>query len=335
MAVPLVNFALISAVFTILFTNPCVGRFSCPTEESQALLSFKEALNVSDGILSSWVNGTDCCSKWDGISCNNFTYHVERVNLSAEQGVQSGLISGSLCNLPFLKYLILRNIGLTGTIPSCLGNISHLIYLHLKNNSLSGIVPPFICQLTNLSHIDIAFNQFRGILPSCLQNLSLLKYLSISFNQFNEKFQLAGLSSLEQLYARHFSFRENITSSELTLPSSVKILWLSHISISDTLLHNLAELKFVFLSDCVLNISATWIPQFQLGGLDITSCSIGGRIPDWLFTQYSLRGFQLVDDNIVGEIPSWIWENFAELIHLNLSRNHLHGNLTIPNRSVR
>ncbi|XP_059076581.1 receptor-like protein EIX1 [Cryptomeria japonica] len=335
MAVPLVNFALISAAFTILFTNPCVGRFNCPTHESQALLSFKEALNVSDGNLSSWVNGTDCCSKWDGISCNNFTYRVERVNLSAEQGVQSGLISGSLCNLPFLKYLILTNIGLTGTIPSCLGNISHLNYLHLKNNRLSGIVPPFICQLTNLSHIDIAFNQFRGILPSCLQNLSLLKYLSISFNQFNEKFQLAGLSSLDQLYARHFSFRENITSSELTLPSSVKILWLSHIAISDTLFHNLAELKFVFLSDCVLNISTTWIPQFQLGGLDITSCSIDGRIPDWLSAQYSLRGLQLVDDNIVEEIPSWIWQNFAELIHLNLSRNHLHGNLTIPNRSVR
>ncbi|XP_057841785.1 receptor-like protein EIX1 [Cryptomeria japonica] len=339
MAVSRTSFALISAILIILSTNPSVGRFNCLNQESQALLSFKAALNVSDGILSSWVNGSDCCSKWDGISCNNLTYHVERVNLSAytnhaEQGVQSGVISGSLCNLPFLKYLILPNIGLTGTIPSCLGNLSQLRYLDLENNSFSGIVPPVICQLSNLTYIEIAYNKLSGILPPCLQNLSLLKFMSISFNQFNERLQIAGFSSLEQLYARHFSFREHITSSELALPSSVKILWLSHITISDTLFDDLVELTFMFLSYCVLNISTSWIPQFQLGALEITSCSIGGQIPEWLLTQYSLERLRLTDDNIVGEMPSWLWENNAQLYVLNLSGNHLHGSLIIPNRSV-
>ncbi|XP_059070376.1 receptor-like protein EIX2 [Cryptomeria japonica] len=340
MAVTQINLALTTALVIILFTNPFVGRFYCPTQESRALLSFKDALNVSDGFFSSWVYGSDCCSKWDGISCNNFSYHVEWVNLSAYtnhavQGVQSGVISGSLCNLPFLKYLILNSIGLTGTIPSCLGNLSHLHYLHLKNNSLSGIFAPVICQLTNLSSLDVSYNQLSGILPPCLQNLSFLKLLDINFNQFDKSLQLAGLSSLEQLYARNFSLHEHITSSVLALPSSLKILWLSSISASDTLFHNLAGLKFLSLSYCVLDISTTWIPRFQLGGIAIRSCSVGGRIPDWLFTQYSLQGLMLVDDNIVVEIPSWLFQNNAELMHLNLSGNHFHGSLIIPDRSVR
>ncbi|XP_059070369.1 receptor-like protein EIX2 [Cryptomeria japonica] len=219
MAVATINFAFISAAFIILSSNSCNGLFNCPTEESQALLSFKTALNVTDGIFSSWVNGSDCCSMWDGISCNNLTNHVEQVNLSAytnhaEQDVQSGVIS------------------------------------------------------------------------------------------------------------------------DLALPSSVRILWLSSITVSDTLFHNLAELNYLAFSDCVPNISTTSIPKFQLAALYLSSCSIGGRIPDWLSTQYSLQGLTLVNDNIVGEIPSWLWENNPQLIQLNISGNHFNGSLIIPNRSV-
>ncbi|XP_057871178.2 receptor-like protein EIX2 [Cryptomeria japonica] len=338
MAVASIKFTFISAVLVTLFVSPCIGLLNCPTEESQALLSFKAAVNVSDGVLGSWVNGTDCCSKWNGISCNNLTNHVERVNLSdyhAEQGVQSGIMSGSFCNLPFLKYLILKNIGLTGTIPSCLGKLSHLQHLRLQKNSLSGIVPAVICQLSNVSYLDVSFNQLIGMLPSCLKNLSFLRLLALSFNKFQGSLQLSGFSSLEQLYARNFSLYNYTTSSQLALPSSVKILWLSSITISDTLFHNLADLKFLVLSHCVLNISTSWFPQFQLGGIDISSCSIGGRIPEWLFTQYSLQRLTLADDNIVGEIPSWFWENNPQLYMLNLSGNHLFGSLPIQPRSAR
>ncbi|XP_059070367.1 receptor-like protein 53 [Cryptomeria japonica] len=273
MAISPIHYAFISAFFIILFTKPCIGPFICPYQESQALLSFKEALNVSDGTLSSWVNGSDCCFRWEGISCNYFTRHVELVNLTdytnhTEQGLQKGVISSSLCNLPFVKLLILKSIGLTGNIPSCLGNLSYLQLLVLKNNSLTGIFPPAICLLTNLSYLDVSINQLGGILPPCLGNLtflrrlsvhynkltgqipislnklSLLKFLSISGNKFNDSLQLTGLSSLNLLFARDFSLAENISSSQLALPSSIKVLWLSHIIISDTLFQNLAELKF-------------------------------------------------------------------------------------------
>ncbi|XP_057871189.1 probable LRR receptor-like serine/threonine-protein kinase At4g36180 [Cryptomeria japonica] len=365
MAVAPTHLAFISAFLIILFTSPCIGLFICPSQESQALLFFKEALKVSDGILSSWDNRSDCCSTWEGISCNYATGHVELVNLTAytnhtEQGLQSGVISSSLCSLPFLKYLILKSIvGLTGNIPSCLGNLSYLQVLVLKNNSLTGIVPPAICLLTNLGHLDVSINQLVGILPPCLGNLtfprilivhyskltgqvpislnklSLLKFLSISGNKFNGSLQLTGLSSLNLLFARDFSLPENVTSSQLALPSSIKVLWLSHITITDSLFDNLAELKFLYVSYCVLNISASWLPSFQLAGLDLVSCSIGGRVPDWLFTQYSLQRLALADDNIVGEIPKWLMENNPQLFLFNISGNHFNGSLFVPSRSIR
>ncbi|XP_059070027.1 receptor-like protein 47 [Cryptomeria japonica] len=364
MAVAPIHLAFISAFLIILFTSPCIGLFICPSQESQALLFFKEALKVSDGILSSWDNRSDCCSTWEGISCNYATGHVELVNLTAytnhiEQGLQSGVISSSLCSLPFLKSLILKSIGLTGNIPSCLGNLSYLQVLVLKNNSLTGIVPPAICLLTNLGHLDVSINQLVGILPPCLGNLtflrrlivhynkltgqvpislnrlSLLKFLSISGNKFNGSLQLTGLSSLNLLFARDFSLPENVTSSQLALPSSIKVLWLSHITITDSLFDNLAELKFLYVSYCVLNISASWLPSFQLAGLDLVSCSIGGRVPEWLFTQYSLQRLALADDNIVGEIPKWLMENNPQLFLFNISGNHFNGSLFVPTRSIR
>ncbi|XP_059072283.1 receptor-like protein 35 [Cryptomeria japonica] len=345
-------FPWIASAIHFLSTQGLWSLFSFPqstaySTESQALLFFKEALKVSDGILSSWDNRSDCCSTWEGISCNYATGHVELVNLTAytnhtEQGLQSGVISSSLCSLPFLKYLILKSIGLTGNIPSCLGNLSYLQVLVLKNNSLTGIVPPAICLLTNLGHLDVSINQLVGILPPCLGNLtflrrlivhynkltgqvpislnklSLLKFLSISGNKFNGSLQLTGLSSLNLLFARDFSLPENVTSSQLALPSSIKVLWLSHITITDSLFDNLAELKFLYVSYCVLNISASWLPSFQLAGLDLVSCSIGGRVPEWLFTQYSLQRLALADDNIVGEIPKWLMENNPQLFLFNI-----------------
>ncbi|XP_059072008.1 leucine-rich repeat protein FLOR 1-like [Cryptomeria japonica] len=91
------------------FSHPLLST-RCLSHESQALLRFKDALYISFN-LSSWVNGTDCCTNWTGISCDNHTNHV--VSLDIRYLGAEGVISESLCQLRFLTSLRLSLTPLT------------------------------------------------------------------------------------------------------------------------------------------------------------------------------------------------------------------------------
>ncbi|XP_059070859.1 leucine-rich repeat receptor-like serine/threonine-protein kinase BAM1 [Cryptomeria japonica] len=93
------------------FSHPLLST-SCLSHESQALLRFKDALNISLTSsrvnLTSWVNGTDCCTNWTGISCDNHTNHV--VSLDISYLFAEGVISESLCQLRFLTSLTIVDV---------------------------------------------------------------------------------------------------------------------------------------------------------------------------------------------------------------------------------
>lgn len=308
MAIPLRK--LTGIVFLLFFCPPLShGLMSnrCPSHESQALLRFKAALNVSSkGYLSSWVNGTDCCTSWIGISCDDNTNHVVSVSLGIYQ-VTPGT-----------------------TIPTCLANLSYLHSLDLYGHSFTGTIPTFLCLLTRLTVLDLSDNYLNGSIPSCLGNLSLLRELRLYNNQLSGTIppSFAHLSSLIELSA--YGNRFNETVSSLSLPPSLQTLYLSlhhYQSISETFFHNLTRLSYLYLSDCVLNISTTWIPPFDLSELGLGSCMMDGEFPPWISTQISLEALAITNASLVGVIPSWLWETSPQLNYLNLSGNHLEGSL--------
>ncbi|KAG6511436.1 hypothetical protein ZIOFF_029504 [Zingiber officinale] len=95
--------------------------------ERRALLSIKSDLYKSDYWLSSWT-GYDCC-KWRGVSCDNTTNHVIRLDLHYPLD--------QYLDLPKKKY-----------IPLSLGDLCNLETLDLSLNNIGG-------ELTNLLDVDV------------------------------------------------------------------------------------------------------------------------------------------------------------------------------------
>ncbi|XP_059070375.1 receptor-like protein 7 [Cryptomeria japonica] len=359
MALAIVKFATSTVFLIVLFASTYICLCRCPPQEYEALLSFNITLTFPAGYGYEWANGTDCC-EWYGIECDEHKNHVVEIRWMPDRngyGAQGGIMSDNLCKFPSLTGIVISDVGLIGNLPSCLGNLHFLEDIIIEYNELGGVIPLSVCMLTNLSYISLLGNQLSGSLPSCLNNLSslrsleisdnrlsgqipytwgnlpLLEFLDVSFNQLSGTLPLsfAGLSSLTDLYARGNRFNESAPS--WGLPSSIKRLSFSlnhELTISEKFFRNLTNLWRLSLSNSTLNISTSWIPNFQLSELELVSCQMDGQIPPWISTQFSLYSLTLADNGLVGEIPSWLWAMAASFDELNISQNHLHGSL-FPN----
>ncbi|XP_040362655.1 receptor-like protein EIX2 [Rosa chinensis] len=111
---------------------------SCFKEERQALLSFKHDLVDRFGRLSSWV-GHACC-QWQGISCNNRTSHVEKMDL--RNTYRDTYPSSWVWNVTWFEDSLLTD----------LGQLSQLVDLDLSQNSWNGILTE--AHLMNLTRLE-------------------------------------------------------------------------------------------------------------------------------------------------------------------------------------
>ncbi|XP_052137386.1 receptor-like protein EIX2 [Oryza glaberrima] len=130
---------------------------SCLPHERDALLAFKQGINFDyDDFLASWRRGQeeeeDCC-RWRGVTCNNRTGHVAKLDLGGS--FLDDQISPSLLSLEQLEYLDLSWTLFSGSIPSFLGGFKNLRYLNLSSNDFTGEVPHQLGNLSNLRQLDL------------------------------------------------------------------------------------------------------------------------------------------------------------------------------------
>ncbi|KAK8594785.1 hypothetical protein V6N13_015701 [Hibiscus sabdariffa] len=116
----------------------------------------------------------------------------------------TGTLPSYLTELNSLEKLDLSFNNLTGTIPSYMFRMHSLKHLFLGNNSLTGGVPNV--QTTNLKTIDLSYNLLSGDLPSGVDTIRQLYYgLGLENGTYNVNLFFAEIGSLDRTSRRVFN----------------------------------------------------------------------------------------------------------------------------------
>ncbi|XP_059629467.1 receptor-like protein EIX1 [Cornus florida] len=106
-------------------------------------------------------------------------------------------------------------------------------------------------------------------------------------------------------------------------------------TISEAHLSNLNNLQWLDLSSnsLALDFNSDWNPPFQLDGINLRSCRLGPRFPNWLQTQTNYSQLDISNSRISDIVPKKFWDLSPKLFYLNLSYNQLNGK--VPDLSLK
>ncbi|KAK9167785.1 hypothetical protein Scep_002976 [Stephania cephalantha] len=266
------------------------------------------------GVSQSGLANTDCCTSWEGVSCDHFGY-VIRLD-SSESGFVGNIDSNnSLFNLYHLQTVNLANNDFnSSSIPAGFARLNRsLTHLDLSSSNFSGMVPLEISQLTNLISLDLSY-----FIPYASAT-SAQEWLSVIAS--------AELHHLQVLTLSDCNLAGSIGTSMLNLSS------LSHLDLSDNHITDFPQQMFHLPNLKVLDLSHNShltgsLPEFPTGSiiqqLILTDTIFFGRIPHSIGNLKQLAFLVLGGNNFEGEIPS----SFSKLSHLeflDMSSNKLSG----------
>ncbi|KAF3783790.1 Receptor-like protein 12 [Nymphaea thermarum] len=301
----------------------------CLSNQSAALLQFKQDIVLLPSRLSSWKKGTNCCH-WEGVTCD-------------KTGFPTALQISSVSNMTF--YLSFFNS--TKLDPS-LFELSHLRVLDLRNNGFGGEIPKRLGELTHLTHLDLSYCLFEGAVPMEISQLSVpmeisqlsrLVYLSLSGNNLlleNNRFTnlVRGLSSLQHL-ALDYIHMSSKSVSVITMPSlpGLQTLSLNSCNFSGILDESILQLR----SLAYMNLSGNqlfYIPEFfqnftSLRVLKLQESFIHS-FPSGIFLLPELEILDVYgNDDLVVSLPSKAIPSSSNIQYLDLSYAKLHGDLAV------
>uniref|UniRef100_A0A0A8XQQ2 Uncharacterized protein n=1 Tax=Arundo donax TaxID=35708 RepID=A0A0A8XQQ2_ARUDO len=226
-------------------------------------------------------------------------------------------------NLTALSELHLGNNQLLSTC--WISNLTSLKVVDLSNNSLSEF--DGICNLDQVEYLKLDANMLRGVINPCLGKLHQLRYLSMKSNFLQGGTLSNLLSNLTQLETLHLG--NNYLTGTFMISSLA-----NNSKLSDMVLSNNHRLE-------IETETVTWTPLFQLEYMDISNCIVNkgsnGVVPTFLSSQKSLQGIDLSRCSLRGKIPAWLVYNLSYFLLLPGNRmdfvemehmNGLGGNMT-------
>uniref|UniRef100_A0A6P3ZVF4 receptor-like protein 6 isoform X1 n=1 Tax=Ziziphus jujuba TaxID=326968 RepID=A0A6P3ZVF4_ZIZJJ len=329
-------FVLVILLYPCLFDSHSLLSFSsCLPRQSSILLQLKSEFTFQRRVYSdflinsypkmkSWKAGSDCCSSWDGVSCDMATGYVISLDLSQSWLHGSLRSNSSLFSLLHLRKLNLAFNNFTSCpIPSEFGQLSRLTHLNLSNSMFYGHIPiSEISRLRNLNSLDLSDNFYT---------LNAYTFPSALYMKEGEVGRLTqNMTNLRQLYLDWVQIDSPVPIHFANLSS------LTHLSLEDCTLHgefpndifNLPNLQFIQLSEND-NLSGSF-PEFRSGSmlrlLNLIGTNFSGKIPNSIGNLKPLNSLFLHFCSFSGIIPSTIG-NLTELIDLILLGNGFSGQI--------
>lgn len=231
--------------------------------------------------------------------------NLERLDIDYTQVTSE--IPDSLANSTMLAYFSAKNCSIQGSIPSSLMNLSSLQVLILDSNNIAGDFPPSISNLKGLELLSLAENRLTGSISVSVCEISTLQYLNLDNNLLTG--ELPGcISQLPNLFLLYVA-RNNLIG---TIPFSL---------FQNS---NLVDISIGSNELTVKIDGMLFVPNFQPQILQLMSCNVGGRVPDFISNLSELQYLQLANNNLSGPIPQWLF-NLPSLSYLDLSTNNLQG----------
>ncbi|AET00686.1 LRR receptor-like kinase [Medicago truncatula] len=344
------------------------SHFLCRLDDSSSLLQFKASFNIDTtdtncgklayAEVSTWQNGTDCCS-WLGVCylCNglqgmihpNSTLfhlsHLQTLNLAHNRLFPTQLSSqfGAFVNL---THLDLSDTKIQGEVSSYISHLSKLVSLDLSmNDDLKWIQEVTLKRLlqnaTSLTELVFDHTNMSFIAPSSFfsfLNLSSLvaislKGIGLSGNMMSNENTLC-LPKLQELYmSANFDLRGQLP--KLSCSISLTVLDISQCQFQGSILQffsNLTQLTFLSLSGNNVGgeLPPSWLTSLkQLTLMDFSGNKLIGRIPDVFGGLTKLKTLNFKNNCLEGQIPSSLF-HLTSLSYLDCSSNKLEGYL--PNK---
>ncbi|KAM7489143.1 hypothetical protein LguiB_026627 [Lonicera macranthoides] len=272
----------------------------------------KLATNLGGTAPKDWT-GTDICSAWSGINCDN-SGRVTSINLLSKN--------------------------LQGTLPTELNNLSQLKTLALQRNSLNGALPSF-ANMTSLEEIFLDGNDFSSVPSDFLVGLTNLQLFSISDNpslpSWEVPIQLRDSSSLSTLSASNASLVGSIPDIFGSFPN-LQSLRLSYNNLTGVLPKSLggSEIQNLWINNQAQGLSGpidVLSSMTQLYQVWLHANAFTGPIPD-LSNCQNLFDLQLRDNQFTGVVPPVIM-NLPKLANISLQNNKLQGPLPVFKSGVK
>ncbi|XP_050289794.1 receptor-like protein 53 [Quercus robur] len=333
-------FLIASCLFFISHSQTISNTSSqhrCLPEQSSALLQLRKEFveertypddyyGVSYPKMKSWKADTDCCSSWDGVTCDAHNGHVIGLDLS------NSWLCGPLnsnCSLFRLRHLqkldlALNDFSSSTPIPSEFGQLVRLTHLNLSHSFLHGRIPSEISWLSNLVSLDLSSNYFEYSVGADFY----VTYLNLRRNDLEALVQ--NMTYLRELHLDDVNISSSLPQSLANL-SSLTSLSLPYCNLLGEFPSDIFLLPKIQAIDVSGNYNLTgFLPNFRSGSslkkLRLSSMNFSGELLDAIGNLKSLNFLDLSQSYFSRELPNSIG-NLEYLSHLDLSRTNFLGEL--------